>query len=105
MFKTIIFSIYLVFAATALQAKSETSNPNYDAELANQLGADDYGMKSYVFVILKSGDNKSTDSAAKSAAFSEHMANIERLVAEDKLIVAGPFGKMMQTLEDYLFSM
>jgi len=69
------------------------TNPNYDAKLAEKLGADDYGMKSYVFVILKSGKNKSTDKAAKSAAFNGHMKNMERLVAEEKLLVAGPFGK------------
>jgi len=36
-------------------ATAQTNNPNYDKALADSLGADDYGMKSYVFVILKSG--------------------------------------------------
>lgn len=29
--------------------------PKYDADLAKKLGADPYGMKNYVFVILKTG--------------------------------------------------
>lgn len=91
MIKILTISIFL--ALVNFQLNAATTNPNYDAELANKLGADDYGMKSYVFVILKSGENKSTDKAEKSAAFGGHMANIERLVAEDKLIVAGPFGQ------------
>ena len=70
-----------------------TKNPNYDAELANKLGADQYGMKQFVFVILKSGDNTDNDKALKTKAFAGHMANINRLVDEGKLIVAGPFGK------------
>ena len=62
-------------------------NDNYDAELAKRVGADKYGMKSYVFVILKSGDNKSTDKEIRNKSFRGHMENIGRLVKEDKLIL------------------
>ena len=61
--------------------------------MAQKLGADDYGMKSFVFVILKSGTNTSSDKELKNTAFEGHMKNINRLVEENKLIVAGPFGK------------
>ncbi|MDC9721263.1 MAG: hypothetical protein PSN34_00635 [Urechidicola sp.] len=71
----------------------QNSNPNYDAELAQKLGADDYGMKSFVFVILKSGTNTSADIELKRIAFEGHLKNINRLVNENKLIVTGPFGK------------
>ncbi|MGB3198004.1 MAG: hypothetical protein WBB17_09795, partial [Saprospiraceae bacterium] len=37
------------------------SNPNFDKALAEKLGGDDYGMKSYYLVILKTGTNTSTD--------------------------------------------
>jgi hypothetical protein len=33
-------------------------NPSYNAELAHQLGADDYGMKKYVMAFLKRGPTK-----------------------------------------------
>ncbi|RPI59459.1 MAG: hypothetical protein EHM44_12060 [Ignavibacteriales bacterium] len=71
---------------------AQTVNPDYDSTLAKQLGADDYGMKSYVFVILKTGSNATTDKAFIDSCFSGHMANIVRLVNEGKLIVAGPLG-------------
>lgn len=71
----------------------QNNNPNYDSTLAVSLGADDYGMKSYTFVILKSGSNKTEDKAFITKCFEGHMENINRLVAEEKLIVAGPMGK------------
>jgi len=93
MMKILTLLLLSFLSSISLSLKAETTNPNYDAALASKLGADDYGMKSYVFVILKSGDNTSADKAAKSAAFNGHMKNMERLVAENKLVVAGPFGK------------
>ena len=72
---------------------AQTINPDYDSTLAKKLGADDYGMKSYVFVILKTGSNTTTDKAFIDSCFSGHMANIVRLVNEGKLIIAGPLGK------------
>lgn len=73
------------------------SNPNYDDDLAKKLGGDDYGMKSYVFVILKTGPNKTTDKTLINNSFRGHMDNIKLLVKEGKLIVAGPLGKNDQT--------
>jgi uncharacterized protein len=74
-------------------ASAQNVNPDYDSTLAQKLGADDYGMKSYVFVILKTGSNTTTDKAFIDSCFAGHMANIGRLVNEGKLIVAGPIGK------------
>lgn len=68
-------------------------NPNYDKALADKLGGDDYGMKRYFFVILKTGANKTADKELTNKSFRGHMDNITRLVEEGKLIVAGPLGK------------
>lgn len=78
-----------------LPAKKDSSfeNPNYDAALASKLGADDYGMKSFIFVVLKTGSNQTTDKNFISEKFKGHLQNINYLVELDKLIVAGPFGK------------
>ncbi len=65
----------------------------YDVRLAKKLGADDYGMKSYVLVILKTGTNTTTDKQTLDSLFRGHMDNIQRLSAQRKLIVAGPVGK------------
>lgn len=48
-------------------------------------------MKRYVFMILGSGGIKSKDST-KTAKFQEmHMAHLNKLEKDGKLIVAGPF--------------
>lgn len=65
----------------------------YDAQLAAKYGGNDNGMKGYIFVILRTGPNKTTDKDSLNAYFSGHMANIQKLAAEGKMIVAGPFGK------------
>lgn len=50
-------------------------------------------MKSYFLVILKTGPNTTADKALISESFRGHLDNINRLVAEGKLIVAGPLAK------------
>lgn len=69
------------------------SNPNYDRALAERSGGDDYGMKSYFLVILKTGAHTTADKELISESFRGHMDNINRLVAAGKLIVAGPLEK------------
>jgi uncharacterized protein YciI len=66
---------------------------NYDKALADSLGADDYGMKKYVLVILKTGTNEKATKAETDSLFRGHMENITRLVNSGKLIVSGPFQK------------
>ena len=53
----------------------------YDVRLAKKLGADEYGMKSYVLVILKTGTNTTTDKQTLDSLFRGHMDNIQRLSA------------------------
>ncbi|RYZ94130.1 MAG: hypothetical protein EOP47_28450 [Sphingobacteriaceae bacterium] len=89
--KKALFLICLAFCSVSLYAQS--TNPKYDAALAKTLGADDYGMKAYVLVILKSGSNTTADKATIDSAFKGHMTNMGRLVSEGKLIVAGPLQK------------
>jgi uncharacterized protein YciI len=62
----------------------------YDAALAQSLGADDMGMRQYVLVILKTGPNKMADGEGRKKMFAGHFANIQRLAAEKKLVLAGP---------------
>lgn len=83
----------LTFGQTPSMNDTINSNPKYDSVLAEKLGGDAYGMKSYFFVILKTGTNTTEDKNLISESFKGHMKNMERLVKENKLIVAGPFGK------------
>lgn len=85
--KSIIWTFFLLVFTASVQAQ------DYDAELAEKLGADQYGMKSYVFVLLKTGTNTSTDQAFIQECFRSHMENIGKLAKEAKLVVAGPMGK------------
>jgi len=93
--KYVLVIIALLFAINNLSAQK--TNSNYDAELAEKLGADEYGMKQFVLVILKTGTNTSTDKILKDSCFAGHMKNINRLVENKKLIVAGPIAKNDKT--------
>lgn len=86
----LLLTFYLTLVLTGI---AQENNPNYDAVLAEKLGGDDYGMKGYILVILKTGSNTSTDSHKRDSCFRGHLANIMRLAKEDKLVVAGPLGK------------
>jgi len=83
----------LTFGQSNLEKDTLISNPNYDKTLADKLRGDDYGMKSYFLVILKTGTNTTTDKKLISNSFRGHMDNINHLVEEGKLIVAGPLDK------------
>lgn len=72
---------------------AQETNPEFDEKLAKSLNADDYGMKTYVFCILKTGSNTTATKEEKAKLFEGHMANINKLAAEGKLVIAGPFMK------------
>ena len=92
-------SVRVIFVAVLLTlafcccagAQTAASNPKFDPTLASSVGADEYGMKKYVLVILKTGPNKMPAGSARSDMFKGHFANIQRLAAEGKLALAGPF--------------
>lgn len=64
----------------------------YDPQLAEELGADEYGMKKYIIAFLYRGDKVAEYSEEERAKFQEgHMANIGRLAQEGKMVLAGPF--------------
>ncbi len=92
----ILYTLTL-FIVLAIQAIGQNTNPNYDSTLAKKYGADEYGMKGYILVILKTGTNKTTDKEFISKCFAGHMENINRLAKLGKLIVAGPLGKNDKT--------
>ncbi|MDB5856932.1 MAG: hypothetical protein JWQ76_621, partial [Ramlibacter sp.] len=89
-------TIAAAFAALLAQplaapAQDAAPPPSFDAALAQRLGADEHGMRSYVLVILKTGPNKVPPGAERDAMFKGHFANMSRLAGEGKLALAGPF--------------
>ena len=85
-----LFTAVLMFFAFFTFGQS--NNPKYDQALAESLGADDYGMKTYVLVILKTG-SYNPEKKISDSLFMGHMQNIKRLADSGKLIVAGPMKK------------
>lgn len=83
----------LGIAAAAAQEAPPTAPASYDAPLAARLGADERGMKGYVLVILKSGPRAAIPKEEEAKLFTGHMANLNRLANEGKLVVAGPLAK------------
>jgi uncharacterized protein YciI len=72
---------------------SQKLNAEYDSTLAKKFAADDYGMKWYTLVMLKTGPVKISDKKIVDSLFAGHLKNIGRLADEGKLVVAGPLGK------------
>lgn len=75
---------------SASNSETPTSDP-LDAKLAQELGADEYGMKSYVFVLLKTGAVAIEDKKRSQELFAGHFSNMGRLARDGKLVLAGPF--------------
>jgi uncharacterized protein YciI len=92
--KIIVTLIAVCLTATVY---CQNANPKYDSVLAKKYNADDYGMKKYVLVILKTGSKTTEDKKLRDSLFAGHMANIKRLVEINKLVVAGPLGKNDKT--------
>lgn len=86
-----IFLGALTVKAQGQETPKPAPKPAYDAALAQRLGADERGMRKYVFVILKRGKNKIADPKERQALLDGHMANIGRLADQGKLVLAGPF--------------
>ncbi|MBB4801485.1 uncharacterized protein YciI [Flavobacterium nitrogenifigens] len=81
------------FLSFTLIGFSQETEAKYDEALAKSLHADEYGMKKYVFCLLKSGSNTTVSKEESKKLFEGHMANINKLAKEGKLSVAGPFMK------------
>lgn len=76
----------LLLVVMVLPAKAQ-----FDQALADSLGADEYGMKTYVMAFLKRGPNRDRTPEESARLQRAHLDNISRLAKEGKLIIAGPF--------------
>jgi uncharacterized protein len=106
-----LFLALLVFCSVSACAdksedsKIETKSTNkYDSQLAERLGADEYGMRQYVMAFLKAGPNRDQEESEAVILQKAHRANISRLADEGKLSVAGPFMDAGEFLGLFIFN-
>ncbi len=110
-------AFFLLFFSCDLNSNNQNENPDkdklvdedetienaFDSILAKELGADEYGMKVYVMAFLKSGPNRSHDSATAANIQRAHLDNITRMAEEGKLVFAGPFMDDFEVRGIYIF--
>lgn len=75
----------------------------FDAALAEELGADQYGMRLYVMAFLKAGPNQEMSAEQAAELQRGHMAHIRQLAEAGELILAGPFVGSAEVRGIFLF--
>ncbi|MGB0166204.1 MAG: YciI family protein [Luteibaculum sp.] len=115
---TLFFSLFIGGCALMASCTSQKENVNetdasdsipvntsgYDSTKAAEVGADEYGMKSYVLAFLYRGDQEITDSLERARLQRAHLDNINRLAEEGKLVLAGPFLDKQDLRGIYIFN-
>ncbi len=88
--KYIKLILIFLFPVFLIQAQE---NVQFNKSLADSLGADELGMRTYVLVILKTGTNDTLSQARRTECFKSHFENMTKMTKEGKLMVAGPLDK------------
>jgi uncharacterized protein YciI len=95
--RSVVLSVILcLLSAVSDAAQPDASAPSaaspaFDEALARSVGADESGMRRFVFVLLKTGPTRVPNGPERDEMFEGHFANIDRLSTAGKLVLAGPF--------------
>ena len=92
----LLFTVFCLIACSGTEendtnTNAEVETTGYDAALAEEVGADEYGMRQYVMAFLKAGPNRDRSKEEAMELQKAHMENIGRMAEEGKLALAGPF--------------
>ena len=67
--KSILLLAFLFISVTGFSQETEVK---FDENLAKSLNADEYGMKKYVFCLLKSGTNTTASKEETKKSYGKH---------------------------------
>jgi uncharacterized protein len=102
LFASLFFACETTSKSVASNTQETTSG--YDSLLAQETGADDYGMRQYVMAFLKEGPNRDQDSTETAKIQRAHLDNITRMAKEGKMVMAGPFFDDWEVKGIYIFA-
>jgi hypothetical protein len=86
------FILIMLIACEPQAQASKSAVTAYDSTLAITYGADQFGMKKYVFAFLYRGPNRDRDSLEAAQLQQAHLENIGRLAEAGKLVLWSFFG-------------
>lgn len=94
--KTLFFFLFITSLVVACSNENKSSEVSITQpekyDLSKDTSVYSGEMKRYWLVLLQKGPNRSQDSISAEKIQAAHMANINRLAKEGKLIMAGPIG-------------
>ncbi len=95
---SVLCILIIILSSCAVKSAKEEgmsgkSEMKLDQKLADSLGADERGMRSYMLIILKTGpqDALITDKKQREELFKGHFSNMNEMEKAGKLKLAGPF--------------
>lgn len=88
----LLASILMCLPSTGMQKKEKTADKASPTAGVLPDTTKDGEMKKYFLVLLKRGPVRNHDSATAASIQAGHLANIDRLYADGKIDIAGPFG-------------
>jgi len=87
----VLFVFYSCQTSTTKQVKQDSTSENRtDSTLIRSTGADEYGMRQYILVLLKEDKARRPDSAEMARIESGHLKYLKHLMDDRKILVLGP---------------